>query len=71
MTTKIWVHVPSGERFAVAVDSYGQVVGAAGPLHHSEIPAAKDGNWDSDRDVTEDIKSNTGSYRDVTDQTEY
>lgn len=68
MTTQIWQHITSGERFAVAVDSYGQVVGAAGPLHYSEIAQAKAGDWNVDQDVTSDIRADAESYRNVTDR---
>lgn len=71
MITRIWQHIASGERFAVAVDSFNQVVGATGPLHHSEIAVAKEGNWDADWDVTSDIKADTNSYRDVTNRVEH
>ena len=68
MITKIWQHITTGERYAVALDSYGWVVGAAGPLHHSEIAQAKTGDWNSDPEVTADIRDAAGSYRDVTDR---
>jgi len=68
MITQIWAHVPSGERFAVAVDSYGVIMGAMGPLHHSEIEPAKAGNWDADQEVTEDIKNDSDNYRGVTNR---
>ena len=68
MVIKVWQHVTSGDRFAVGVDSYGYVLGATGPLHHSEIEQAKRGDWDIDHDVTEEIKANRQSYRDVTDR---
>jgi len=70
MTARIWQHTISGERFAVALDSYHQIVGACGPLHHSEITAAKCGDWDVDQDVTADIRANATDYRDVTDRDE-
>ena len=66
MITQIWAHIASGEKYAVEIDGNDQVVGAAGPLHYSEIDQAIAGDWDADRDVTEDIKADADSYRDVT-----
>ena len=66
MTTQIWQHITSGDRYAVEVDSYNQVVGATGPLHYSDIPAVLAGDWDLDPDVTQDIREDADNYRDVT-----
>jgi hypothetical protein len=70
MITQIWQHATSGERFAVAVDSYGYILGAAGPLHHSEIEQAKTGEWDADWEVLDDIRATQQEYRVVTDRVE-
>lgn len=68
MTTHIWQHIPSGEQFVVEIGGCGQVTGASGPLHYSEIAEAKAGNWDADWDVTDAIKTDVESYQDVTDR---
>lgn len=51
---ELWRHAKSGERFAVQTDG-STIFKASGPLHHSEIAAALDGDFDGDPDVEADM----------------
>jgi uncharacterized protein RhaS with RHS repeats len=41
MTTQIWKHNTSGDKFGVETDSKGNVIAAIGPLHHTELDTTK------------------------------
>ena len=68
MATQIWAHVNSGERYIVVINEQGDVVEAAGPLHHSEINAALRDGFDSDGDVVTDLNAAAANYRRTDDQ---
>lgn len=59
---ELWQHKRSGEVYAVEIVN-GRVINACGPLHHSEIAAAKQGDTNWDADVTEDIQQHQGEYK--------
>ena len=62
-STQIWQHVRSGERYVVEVDFSGTVIGAAGPLYHMDIAAARHGDYTSDTDLVLDIDGTQDDYR--------
>lgn len=66
MISKVWEQ--GGQKFAVAVDSYGQIVGALGPLGDADLPHVLAGDWESDDRDTSYVKANRASFRDVTRQ---
>lgn len=70
MSSHIFQHNPSGEKFAVATDSYGAIVGANGPLQHREFAAVLAGDWDADPEMTaewQEMDYIEAGYVDVTD----
>jgi hypothetical protein len=58
---QIWQHNVSGECYAVLVVG-GIVMGASGPLHHSDLDAALAGNWDNDEEVRHDLANHPDDY---------
>jgi len=56
-----WSHKRSGETWAVQIID-GQVVGACGPLYHSDRPRDMR-DFEYDRDEGEKINKHAGDYR--------
>ena len=46
MRYEFWQHKRSGEVWAMMLDDDGEIIGSCGPLHYSEIGAAKHGDYD-------------------------
>ena len=67
MISEIWQHT-NGDKYAVAVDSYGQIVGALGPLGDADPPHVLAGDWYSNQTNTIYVRANRSSFRDVTRQ---
>lgn len=67
MTTQIWAHIVSGERYVVVVQG-DTVVQAVGPLHYSDLDGAVRDGFDSDPEVVDDINADRDAYRITTDQ---
>src|SRR5438876_854618 len=70
MSNHIFNHFPDGEKFAVQMNSKGEIIGASGPLHYSEFAAVLAGDWDSDAEMTEMFQGFDyieEGYSDVTD----
>lgn len=61
MEIQIWRHRQSGERYVVALQGE-RVIDAAGPLHHSEIAAARAGDYNGDAELRDDIDGDQESY---------
>jgi len=68
MTTQIWAHVNSGERYIVVLDITGAVVEAAGPLHYKDIEIVLRDGFDSDGDLVDDLNAAPDQYRRTDDQ---
>ena len=56
-----WAHKSSGDTWAVEIRN-GMVVGACGPLHHSERPADMR-DFDFDRETGDWVEENRDDFR--------
>lgn len=69
MTTQIWQHRQSGERYIVAVDADGGVTDAAGPLYFADVDAIMTGDpalWpdvDGDAETAAALGADADAYR--------
>jgi hypothetical protein len=66
MISKIWQHKITGDLYAVAVDSYGMVVGGLGPLGSDDIKHVLAGNWESDGRDTRTVRDHANNFKDIT-----
>lgn len=65
MAYNLWAHKTSGEIYAVETDAEGRVVGACGPLHHSEARSSllADMHYRDDADLIADVDAHADDYR--------
>jgi len=59
---QVWRHTKSGEDFIVAVEDDGEVILAAGPLHHADVQIAINQGFDSDPELVEELNEHGEDY---------
>jgi hypothetical protein len=62
ITYQLWKHDTSGDVYVVAIENYGTIVSAAGPLDHSTYAQALAGDFDDDHELRDDLIANNGFY---------